>query len=296
MCLKLALLLAVCFCLSTTSCKASNNELKLGLGATVESVDVALNDPLDLDGMSKDDISRMREILVGRYSNLINRPYRPDNNVFGQITDGKPWWGLDGQFVFGAGDRSTEGKSEEARFVCNPFLLIGANPWSAMIWDTDKVTEEDLQKSDFPYYWAPSAVRYYPKRQALQIAYEVTRFNENLKRWQHKIKDKTPITRFGLVAYNARDFGYGYLSVETKESENLVYNADKRAPVKIEQMIHCGDSCGCSGGCNNMSPAQAELDDLSFSKLPATVKILLWRNYPGSTQAPPDLTVFLYLR
>ncbi len=269
--------------------------MKLGTG-TVESLAVTLNEPIELDGMSRDEIVRMREGLVSRYSTLLNKPYHASESVFGQITDGKPWWGLDGQFVFGAGDRSIEGKSEEARFICNPFLLIGANPWSALIWDTERIEEDDLSKPDFPFYWSPYALRYCPQKQALQIGYDITRFNENLKRWQHKLKDRNPINRFGLVAYNARDFGYEYLSVSTSESENIVYNANAKSPVKIEQMIHCGDSCGCTGGCNNMSPAQRELDDISFSKLPATVKILLWRKYPGSIQAPPDLTVYMYMK
>ena len=70
--------------------------------------------------------------------------------MFGQVEDGRPWWGIEGQYFHGPGQRSIEGPSEESCFVLNPFLLVavdftGLTPWSpGFEWNRDQIEPEDL--------------------------------------------------------------------------------------------------------------------------------------------------------
>jgi len=64
----------------------------------------------------------------------------------------------------------------------------------------------------------------------------------------------------------------------------------------IKQMIHCGNSCQYAGGCNNMSPAQPDIDEFDCSQLPARANIRLWKGAPLTKDSKPDLTVFIDLR
>ncbi|MGE0265904.1 MAG: hypothetical protein AB7V06_24765 [Candidatus Obscuribacterales bacterium] len=276
---------------------ASANELAVGDKAkTSGPVDIGLSGFTSLNYLSKYQILATRGHHVNRNTELLLRPYVPTDSVFGKIENNKPWWGVNGAFVFGSGQRSIEGPAEESRFLLNPFLLVGLSPWSAEIWDTAKLSEGELKEENFPYCWMPSLLRWYPERRVIQVLYDVSAYNRSLEYWEPKIKDKSPITVFGLVAYNARDFGYSYLSVPLKDCKNIVNHEDPGHAVEIHQFIHCGNSSGYPGGCNNMSPAQKEIDHLEFTALPATLRVDLFKQDPGPNLETPDLSVIIELR
>jgi len=102
--------------------------------------------------------------------------------------------------------------------------------------------------------------------------------------------------RFGLVAYNARDFGFQYMYVNLSKSIDIVNINGCSGPVLIKQLIHCGNSSKYPGGCNNMSPAISEIDHLAITNLPARACVSLWKNEPSSVSDKADFTFYIDFR
>jgi hypothetical protein len=96
--------------------------------------------------------------------------------------------------------------------------------------------------------------------------------------------------RFGLIAYNARDFGFGYLYVDPVASKNVTRRGKLDSASDLLQFIHRGPSCNIPGGCNNMSPPLPELDKWKATGLPAEAHIRLWKLRPVTVNDPPDMS------
>lgn len=228
---------------------------------------------------------------------LVHGRYQPSPEVFDAIVDGRPWWGMYGAAIWGPGPKSCEGPAEESRFLLNPFMLVAANPASAEIWDTDKITDEDWQNPDFPTFWNPSSLRWWPKECQGQVVYNVSGFNDQLNRWRSKLKKEIIVPWFSLVAYNARDFGFNWIYLDGQRSQHIKNTGDDReAATQLVQMIHCGDSCQIPGGCNNMSPATKAIDEIKYTELPARAYVSLWREKPNSVEDRADAVFILDLQ
>ena len=272
------------------------NELAVGKDAKLQQpVVVPLNLASDLNFKSRDAILEMRFKEIARNSVLIKGNYEPSMDVFGDIEDGKPWWGMAGATVYGAGEKSIVGPAEESRFILNPLLLVGLNSATAEIWRSDRITEEDIGNRNFPYFWAPANLQFDPSSSSASVEYNV---GDYLLRIIGTGKLLRPVNtaNFSLVAYNARDFGYDYIYLDTKKSTNVTNMYGSFQPVRLRQFIHCGGSCGYPGGCNNMSPFTREIDRLVFTDLPAKLVVYLWKRYPGSIDRPADFTMNILLR
>jgi hypothetical protein len=260
----------------------NNNVLAIKDLAKVESVNVMLRSPIELDGMTKDDILERRVGEVYRYPELVYSGYTPFETVFGEITDGLPWWGIAGQFYYGQGEQSIEGPSEESRFILNPYLLVAAEPCGGF--DRSRVSEELIQSPGFTFYCPAQQLVWEPEAAYAEVTYNascVSRLNYSC---------------FNLIAYNARDLNLGYIYVSYDQSINISKTNRPNQAVAIPQYIHQGDSCGYPGGCNNMSPATPELDGLSVVGFPAKAEIWLWKKKPESFANPPDMTFVIRIR
>jgi hypothetical protein len=274
-----------------------SNELAIGqLQSAATELDIQTNLPQDLNFKSKADIMRMRTQLGAQYPQLLVRQYEPSDSVFGSIEDGKPWWGMRGEAVWGRGKRSIEGPSEESRFILNPFLLVGANPYVLTMWKKNATTDQDMDRPDFPFTWLPKTLRWFPKESRAEAIYPVTEFTNQLEGWSDKIDKGKVAARFALVAYNARDFGFNWLWVSPSASKNIKNVRKPKSATKIDQMIHCGNSCGYPGGCNNMSPSIPDIDEIEFTDLPASAVILLWKSKPATVEQQPDMTFVINLQ
>jgi len=295
---KFAVSLSALLCFSPSRALASTNSLAVGDRAiSSQPIDVALNPLGDLNFRTKAEIYNWRAQILSKSAGLLASAYTPLPEIFERIEDGRPWWGVKGSFVWGAGQRSIEGLAEESRFVLNPLLLVGANPNTALMWDDKAITDADLADYSFPFVWLPQTLRWYPPQALVQVIYDVTAFNKDLETRKPKLKvSPDTVNRFGLIAYNARDFGYNYIYLHVDKSINITADEPNKEPVQIVQMIHCGGSCQYPGGCNNMSPAMPKIDYFRFSALPARAHISLWHDRPKTVEDKPDLTYFLDLR
>ncbi len=257
---------------------------------------ISINRPTNLNFLSKAQVLAKRKQIVQQESKLLSKEYLPDSDIFGHIEDNRPWWGMYGTYIWGTGQRSIEGPSEESRFLLNPFLLVGANPGTALIWKPNKITDNDLKDPNFPLCWLPNSLVWYPSQALAEVGYPVSNFNQELQHRRNQLRfnpDLVKLNLFGLIAYNAWDFGFHYIYLDTAKSINIVNLNNCTHPVLIKQLIHCGNSSKYPGGCNNMSPAMPEIDRFGFTALPARACVYLWHNQPLSISQKPDFTFYL---
>ncbi|MBI2810053.1 MAG: hypothetical protein HYX67_04395 [Candidatus Melainabacteria bacterium] len=295
--LQAVLLAAGLTILSATSSNADQNKLLIGESAVVPAIEIPVRAPVDLNFRSKAEVLDYRKKCAELTPNVVALPYQPSEAVFGQIEDGKPWWGLAGQGIWGPGSKSSLGASEESRFIVNPLLLAGANPAVVEMWDEEKVTDEEWQRSDFPLCWQPTFIKWWPKESLMQVEYPVSKFNQDLYNWRMKLRSDKIIPAFGVVAYNAIDFNLNYIYVDTAKSLNIEnINKPPAEAQKLTQFIHCGGTCQIPGGCNNMSPEMRAIDRIKYTALPARAWISLWRDKPANINVKPDMVVYIDLK
>jgi len=260
----------------------NRNQFAIGESAKVELVNIQVQFPIELDSMTKEQILERRRAEVYRYPELVFSGYEPFEEVFDQIVDGLPWWGIAGQFYYGQGEQSIEGPSEESRFILNPYLLVAAEPCG--MWDKNKVPESVTLQPGFPFYCPPQVLTWEPENSYAEVTYESTCVLQR------------NYACFNLIAYNARDLNLGYLYVSYENSQNISKTNRPTEPYAIPQYIHQGDSCGYPGGCNNMSPVTPEIDSLSVIRLPAKAEIWLWKDKPTSLDVAPDMVFVIHFR
>ncbi len=237
-----------------------------------QMINIPINPLMELDFKSKSEIYAIRKRYVMQHSNLLNGSYSPSNEVFGQIESGKPWWGIDGLSYKGPGEHSIDGPSEESRFICNPFLLVGLE-------DGMMVVSNKKPREQYP---RPVSLEWSTDKKRGRVVYAIKRFRSGNN---HTREDNQNLS---LSVYNARDLGYKFMFIDLKKSPNLSIQAGASKILEIPQFIHTGGSCGYKGGCNNMSPFCADLE-IKVKTLPSKVFCKLWRKKPLNQYTPADM-------
>lgn len=261
----------------TTADKPAVTTETLDLGpGKIALAQVSWEEPVELDFMTRAEVFSLRRKVVMAHDYLLRQTYTPSNAVFGQIVDGAPWWGIEGQYFYGSGERSIQGASEESRFILNPFHLVMPEFWSLR-------KGSSFYSSGGTPYCKPLSLTWRPRDRLVEASYEMacaTEFSPE----------------FSLIAYNARDLGLSYIYVDMAESVNIKKARLQTSAYANPQFIHRGGSCGYPGGCNNMSPQTPEIDDLSLLGPSATLAVKLWRNAPSNVADPADLRFVIYFR
>ena len=260
--------------LLTIRTRPNRNLLAVGELAVVDEVNVAIQKPMELDGKRKSGVYVLRAVTANRYPELLARKYRPADQVFGQIENGLPWWGVIGQFYYGPGERSIAGPSEESRFLTNPYMLVAVDP--VYTWK-GKVAEYKVLRGGFELLCNPERLQWYPTKSQAYLTYSA------------QCAARLGYKQIDLIAYNARDLNLKYMYVSYGDSLNVIKANQPETAYEIPQYIHQGNSCGYSKGCNNMSPATPEIDDLQITDFPAQIMIWLWENQPNSIHQEPDM-------
>ena len=262
----------------------------LAFTTTPGSIEVALQPLAEFDFKSREEIlqSRLDAVSALRASpgltDIIPTTYSPLSAVFEQIESGAPWWGLHGIFFFGPGQRSISGPSEESRFLLNPLLLVGVVENQAFI--TKESPDQFL--SFYPQLQSLSVT---PATHTVEAHYRVQGYLDYLHHIGRYVGEKPLLS---LSAYNARDFGFNFLAIDTNRSQNVRTLIPSTTLAPNLHFIHRGGSCGYPGGCNNMSPHQDEIE-FSVKTLPAEVVVKLWRTRPAAPEVVADAIVVLKL-
>ncbi|MBI5839719.1 MAG: hypothetical protein HZB19_06425 [Chloroflexi bacterium] len=260
-----------------TAPRPNPNALAIGGESKADPLNIAIQEPLELDFKSKAEVLQIRSDTVQKYPQLLAREYIPFEAVFGQIVDGLPWWGLAGQIYYGRGLQSIEGESEETRFILNPYLLVAAD----FYWTDGSMDAV----SALSFYCAPRGLYWRPRDAAAEVTYDAD-----------CITQPHHAPYFDLIAYNARDFNLNYIYVSYPDSLNLTKSQAPDEPYANPQFIHRGNSCGYPGGCNNMSPQTPEIGRIRIIDFPASLVIWLWKDQPTSIEQPADMTFIIHLK
>lgn len=265
----------------------AGNELLLGKASTIEGpVNISITPPAVFNFKSKAEILAMRKREVLKHPEFLKGAYVPNKEVFGQIEDGKPWWGTLGEALYGRGENSIKGEAEESRFILNPFLLAGE--LSTQGFDKSLVPESALATRKFSFFYQPTGLRWWPKEGKAEVNYEITGYkNEMCARLALSKFEVSP--NLCLQVTNARDLGLEYFYIPPSWVYNINMTSPMTGPKLIPQYFHCGGSCGYPGGCNNMSPAFPELDNFTFTALPARICLMFWKHAPTTGQEKPDM-------
>ncbi|MDP2653317.1 MAG: hypothetical protein Q8Q08_04725 [Candidatus Omnitrophota bacterium] len=259
---------------------AEANRLRLDVSDVIEPVTIPIYPPVELDGKTREDIFNMRKEIVARHSGLVLGEYTPSLHLFGNIMDGRPWWGLKGQYCYADGEKSIEGESEESRFWMNPFLLLWADECSAF---------RRGENCD-PIYLQAVSLEWFPIERKAVAIYDYSGFLQEKQKAGFSSGDfYKPLLMLG--SYNARDFGYEYAWVSPSESARVQFKMGQltRTPSKLDSFVHLGQSCHYPGGCNNASPFEPELD-FWVESLPAEIHASLWHTQPRSPSQEADFT------
>lgn len=248
--------------------------------AARESVELGLHEMDELDFWSKAQVYAYRKRRVLEYPELaavfFPKPaaYQPKEDVFGQIEDGKPWWGILGLNYYGRGRQSIEGPSEETRFLGNPYLIAGVTErWAFQ--------PRPLPRQLTPYYpKARSAVWSFPSRRFLS-RFDVDSY---LRAADGLGLERKSTKNLNVVLYNARDLGFTHAQLPEGRVHNVSL-CELSSPFEIPQMLHAGASALYPGRANNMSPAFPRLE-VDVDALPARFDVLLWRSKPAVGQEP----------
>ena len=233
-------------------------------------VPLKINEPTELDGLTKADIYKIRKNYV-KDSIFWDKSYEPSNDVFGQIEDNRPWYGLEYSGCMAAVKGSElvkDGPSEESRFINNPNMLIGVECGG---YDTDK---NDSICKDKAFWLMPEKLTYDGRFKTIKAEY------------------KLPYAqKCSLVGINARDLGYNY--IHAGSTSNIKFKNGPSAKTSVysfKDYIHKGPSCGLEGGCNNGSPYQSEV---AFDYIPknynSSIFLSLWMYEPNRITKRPDL-------
>lgn len=263
--------------------KRGVNELKLPQDGRI--VDMTIAPMTDFKGKTKSEILAMRTARVNEHADLLARAYVPSPEVFGQIVDGKPWWGIEGIFRYGDGLKSIEGPSEESRFILNPFLLIAVmEAWAMRKGTTDT---EYMPEPEWLFPKPEGLTWKLGQRPSAYVEYHASELLHILSSSNGKEHEG----ELALTTYNAQDFGFNYLYLDPERSYSVTAMTPGKV-VPLVQFIHVGQSCQYPGGCNNGSPHQPEAG-IKMGRDTGIAYFKLWRQAPQDLHQPEDMTFII---
>ncbi len=270
------------------------NALAVGKSAKIQTpVDIQTNPVANFNWKTREEVLNMRKKEIYKYPQLLLNTYTPYPPIWGAVEDNRPWWGTTGTCIWGEGQKSIEGPAEESRYILNPFMLVGVNPATLSIWNPSRIRKDELNDPKFPYFWYPESIRFEAAKSFATATFNISQYLADIRKTGALNQPNIMPNQFSLVAYNARDFGYGYIWLNEARSINVSNDNRFTEPTTIRQMLHCGGTCGYEGGCNNMSPFMKEIDRCRINKLPARACVYLWRDEPQNVAKRPDFIFLL---
>lgn len=276
----------------TTGSGSSGNTLSLGRDAKAQSpITLTMNGEMNLNGKSKEEVLNYRKKYVAQHPELLAGDYQPDAATFGNISDGKDWWGIQGQVFHSMGSiPANTGLARDSIYLFNPFWLVAPNiiVKSVMRDATRFHTIKEFSQSHFPTLALPKKIVIYPNEAREEFTYNVLDIYNRANEVTAKPIQFSNIN-FDLFSYNAKDFGYKYLYIDPNKSSNI-----NKYPNAVIPISECFDTRSVdSVKCNEAFPIDEKVTGFNFKSLPARLQINLWKDKPASSVVKPDFTVTL---
>lgn len=247
-----------------------------------DTVNLELNPLESYNGKTKREMYDIRKSYVEK-SLFYSPNYEPNEEIFGNIEDGKSWWGLEPMVCSHGDEDTTRGLSALSRFINNPDLLVQTYfPFNMTYYEGIK----EYCNSKFARL-IPSSLTYEPKSNTITAKYFMTPYVFNNRLNYFGMKDI--YYPFILSGLNARDFGFEYMYINNLYNAKML-NEDNAAKhvYQFRDYIHVGASCRRPEGCNNLSPRQTELEFI-ITSLPAELDIKLWKKQPMLKDLKEDI-------
>lgn len=253
-----------------------------------EKINITLNGLMNYNGKTAEELFALRSKAVAAHPELVTG-YKPTPDLF-SIDSKASWWGMKGYVFRGKEIDKVEGLSRESAYFGNPYLLVSPEWYcTGMHWTNNRFPKDIDFANVFPTYVPPVSVTLFPKEKREQLVYDTMKYYNDVRSMQD---GPWPISEvsFDLNAYNARDFGFNYLYVDSIQSSNL----NKLPPqvIQITQSISTKHNSTCAESCNDLSTPE-ELQGFKIKNLPAKCFLKLWRQKPVSHTSDPDLKVEL---
>jgi len=244
-----------------------------------EVATIEVNMPTKLSYKTKNEILQQRTKYVKKVFNIPK--YKPNEEVFGQIEDNKPWISIDAaSCTWNFNMDRDKGASEETVFLNNPMALIGVEmPYYGYLYDNN---------CTYDNYFMPKSILLDEKNKLITISYDTKKLLERLS------PDVQKKYIFVLNALNARDLGYQWGYVSNTSNIKFKEKIITQSPYYFLNYIHVGMSCGINGGCNNGSPFQQELN-FKITDIPATIEMKLWNKQPENVHKNSDINIKILL-
>lgn len=253
-----------------------------------EPMEIPFNGTMDLNYKTRDEIIRIRQNMGMREPGVKLCPtYKPSAEVFGNILDEKTWTGLKGRLMTANNIiASTEGQAEQSRFICSPYLLIGADIKPPATLDLDRnryPTIEAFAASQFPLQCPPKKIVLDPVKATEEVTYEVSAYRNSINNYM-----RIPVTAQQLEVWlnglNAHDFGYRWILVSSTTEGISKTPRIGVHPFEIKHAI----GPGIDG--NGLAFDNEDFRKYQFARLPAKMVIYLWKSKPAAPDATPDFT------
>ena len=250
-------------------------------------ISLKINPMSDFDGKTKEELFQIRKTIVDEYNGLGGKDYQPSQRVFGNIQDGKPWWGTEGILCKGQGEHASDGLSRESSYFNNPFILLNLS--------LSRVMNGNPGKEDCADLWPmPEKLLINPRNKSIAVRYNLSGFMKEFEgsRFYNSTKKND---WFSFDNINARDFGYNYAVAYKLKNLRFANSTNVSTGAELNNYWCLGHSCQIPGGCNNICPSN---DAFGFfvDDYPAAAYFRLYKTQPISNNERPDayFTVYLY--
>jgi len=252
---------------------------------------IKINGMSEYDGVSKEDIYALRKQLVLKNSQFVKADYEPNKEIL-NIDDSAHWWGTKGMICKGPGRYADVGLSKESTYINNPLILLNFGMDKAVTEFADGSSE---CPDELPL---PTKLIIQPSKQTITVHYNISKFLEDRRNSHfYDILEHRYASLFSFENINARDFGYSYAYPE--ELNNIFYPSagrnryyQNRSVTQLNSFLCVNQTCNLPGGCNIVcNPSKS----FFIEGFPAYAKFKLFKSYPFSHNAKPDLWFEIYL-
>lgn len=236
-----------------------------------DEIPITPNPMMEFNDLTKQEILSYRTEAVNNSIVFgVLTDYHPSPSVF-QIEDRKPWISAHQISCYGITKNISQGDSRESIGILNPELLY-------YITQGDYVFSKIGSCSEIDYLF-PNKITYSPSQNLITAYINYQDFYT-----------KNKVNRIFICDANARDLGYNYAYADQKDHIQFDVHANlSNSIIQTKGFYHKGHACKLPGGCNNYSPREATYS-LNISQPPAALNIKLWKDHPGDTDRPADIT------
>lgn len=267
---------------------------RLALGAQARNsgeIEVGFFSPAALNGLEVQQILDLRKASAAGSRELIAGEYSPLAELFSQVDTSKPWRSLFGVLSGNLAQLCGEGPALESFPILNPLMLASNRFWALsqvsqrFSWDESKSDYERRKKPDFPLLLKPQSLQYHPAQSRAMLTYNASMHLPRISAWttnQMTIED----LGFNVSTYNARDFGFRYVTIDTSATFGIKSEGGLSAdPAEILDSPRLLEFKKDGLWCNSTTWAMPTLRGLKPSTLPAELHLDFWYETPTQGRA-----------